>query len=99
LDSDNMPADYIAILDGAMILPPILKAVEDLPRPQNKELHLLKKAFKSTLWTAIIASDDVREMAECQSDRIPAASIAFDIACAANMNEQLVQKLEKVLRE
>jgi len=32
-------------------------------------------------------------------DRIPAASIVFDMACAADMTEQLVQKLEKVLRE
>ena len=99
LDLDNLPADYIATLDGATILPPILKAVENLPRPKDKQLRSLKKAFQGTLWAAIIASEDVRELAQCQSNRIPAASIAFDLTYAADMTEQLIQKLGKVLRE
>jgi hypothetical protein len=94
-----MPADYIATLDGATILPPILKAVENLPRPKDKQLRSLKKAFQDTLWAAIIASEDVREMTECRSDRIPAASIAFDLTCAADMTRQLIQKLGEVLKE
>ena len=99
LDLDNMPADCIATLDGATILPPILKAVENLPQPKDKQLRSLKKAFQGTLWAAIIASEDVRELAQCQSNRIPAASIAFDLTYAADMTEQLIQKLGKVLRE
>ena len=99
LDSDNMPVDCIATLDGATILPPILKAVESLPRPINKQLRSLMKAFQDTLCAAIIASEDVRELAECQSNRIPAASIAFDLTCAADMTEHLIQKLGKVIGE
>ncbi|MCP4610069.1 MAG: hypothetical protein GY845_15280 [Planctomycetes bacterium] len=97
LDSDNMPVDFIATLDGATIFPPILKDVESLPRPINKQLRSLMKAFQDALRAAIIASEDVRELAECQSNQIPAASIAFDLTCAADMTEQLNQKLGKVL--
>jgi len=99
LDLDNMPADCIATLDGATILPPILKAVEDLPRSRNKQFRSLRKAFQDTLRAAIIASEDVRELAECQSNRIPLATISFDLTYAADMTEQLNQKLEKVFRE
>jgi len=98
LDSDNMPSDYIATLEGATVLPPILKAVEDLPQPKDKQLRLLKKTFQDTLRAAIIASEDVQELAECQSNRIPSATIAFDLAYATDMTEELNQKLEKVLR-
>ena len=99
LDSDNMPADYITTLEGTTILPPILKAVEDLPRPKDKQMRLLKKAFEDALRTAIVASDDVREVAEFQSNRIPSASIAFGLKYAAEMNEKLIQKLENVFRK
>ena len=99
LDSDNMPSDYIATLEGATVLPPILKAVEDLPQPKDKQLRLLKKTFQDTLRAAIIASEDVQELAECQSNRIPSATIAFDLAYATDMTEQLIRNLGKVLRE
>ena len=99
LDSDNMPVDYIATLEGATILPPILKAVENLPRPKDKKLRSLKKSFQDTLHAVIIASEDVLELAECQSNRIPSATIAFDLRHATNVTEQLIQKLGEVLRE
>ncbi len=99
LDSDNMPSDYIATLEGATVLPPILKAVEDLPQPKDKQLRSLKKTFQDTLRAAIIASEDVQELVECESNRIPSATIAFDLVYAADMTEQLIQNLGKVLRE
>jgi hypothetical protein len=99
LDLDNIPADCIATLDGATILPPILKAVEDLPRSRNKQFRSLKKAFQDTLRAAIIASEDVLELAECKSNHIPSATIAFDLTYAADITEQLIQKLGNILRE
>ncbi|NQT74484.1 MAG: hypothetical protein HQ553_17230 [Chloroflexi bacterium] len=99
LDLDNMPVDYIATLEGATILPPILKTIENLPRPKDKRLRSLKKSFQDTLHAVIIASEDMLELAECQSNRIPSATIAFDLRYAANMTEQLIRKLGKVLRE
>ncbi|MFC2027288.1 hypothetical protein ACFLU3_01240 [Chloroflexota bacterium] len=99
LDPNNMPADYIATLEGATTLPSILIAIEDLPRPKDKQLRSLKKAFQDTLRAAIIASEDVLELAECKSNHIPSATITFDLTHAADMTEQLIQRLAKVLGE
>jgi hypothetical protein len=99
LDSGNMPADHTAALIGATTLPPILDAVKELPKPKDRQLRALKRAFEDTLWAAIIASEDVRELADSPQNRVPVARIAFDATCAADMNEQLSQKLGKVLGE
>lgn len=97
LDSDGMPVDYVAILEGTTTLPPILKAVQNLPRPKDKGLRLLRKEFEEALRAAIIASEDAGELAECQDIRIPAASIAFGLRYAAEITERLTERLGKAI--
>jgi len=57
LDANGLPSDLQTLVEANEKLQPILKSVKNLPKPEQKEFHNIKKDFENVLFRCIKAGE------------------------------------------
>ena len=102
LDSEGQPANPGSLLEVYPRLLPLLQTLQDMPKPQEKELRKVKDDFEKTLSMCIKAGemaikmlDDVDHGAKLAA-RMHVASIVGYVNYAAIHRKDLIKRLTKI---